>query len=289
MAAPRMIPSLLAALAPLLLSAPPAWAQRIQGIIRDDLTGLPVEDIVVDLIDERERIVGQDVTDVNGWFQIDVPDGETHQLRSGGLGYATTLSTKFELSPRQTVGAEIRMRANPVSLDPVEAVVEGRLPGLDRAGFYERQSMGFNQVRTPEDLQRNPPLDVGDLLRGFNGIRLIRPTALSDWEVLSAREAFGTVCRPSVSIDRVVVQRGERFRPTLDPEVALLDRSVGDYGMRASHWQDLVTAQAIAAMEVFPGQGGLPAWVSGDVSPCGAILLWTKGHVERPRGRSPRE
>lgn len=286
MAAPRMNRSLIAAPWLLLLFAPSASAQRIQGIIRDEVTGSPVEDIVVDLLDGEERIVGQHVTDVNGWFQFDVAEGQTHQLRSGGLGYETTLSTEFTLAAGQTVGAEIHMTANPVTLDPVMTIVEAVRPGLDRAGFYQRESMGFNQVRTPEDLEENPPLDIGDLFRGINGLRLIRPTGLSDWEVLSAREPFGTVCRPSVSIDRIVVQRGERWRPRYDPEATMLDRAVGGFSTKASHWQDLVTVQDIAAMEVFPGQGGLPAWVAGDVSPCGAILFWTKGYVERP---GPRE
>ena len=289
MATPRMHRSLLAAPWLLLLSAPPASAQRIQGIIRDEMTGSPVAEIVVDLLDEEDRIVGQDVTDVNGWFQFDVAEGETHQLRSGGLGYETTLSTAFTLTAGQTVGAEIHMTANPVTLDPLETIVEGRFTALDRAGFYERESMGFNQVRTPEYLKENPPLDIGDLFRGINGIRMIRPTALSDWEILSAREPWGTVCRPSISVDRIVVQRGERWRPVQDRERTALDVAVGDFRLRASHWQDLVTVREIAAMEVFPGQGGLPAWVAGDVSPCGAILFWTRGYIERPRERTLRQ
>jgi len=54
---------------------------------------------------------------------------------------------------------------------------------------------------------------------------------------------------------------------------------VGGSRIRRSFWQDLVSVHEIAAIEVYAGQGGLPDWVAGDVSPCGAVLFWTKGYV----------
>ncbi len=253
---------------------PPACAQLVQGVILDDLTGRPIADAVVDLVNGEDRIRGQDVTDVNGWFSIPVPDDDMYQLRSGGLGYMPTLSGAFSLQPGQTVGASLRMSVSPINLAPIEAVVEGGIEeGLDRVGFYERRTLGFGQVRTPEDLEDNPPLDFGDVFRGMNGIRLVQPSALADWEILSARRMFGDPCRPSISIDHVVVQRGERLT-RLSVSASDLERSVGGgREVKRSFWQDLVSVPEIAAIEVYPGQGGLPAWVSGDVSPCGAVLF----------------
>lgn len=68
--------------------------------------------------------------------------------------------------------------------------------------------------------------------------------------------------------------------PLLGAEASDLEVAVGSRDLQRSHWQDLVTVQGIAAIEVYPGQGGMPGWVSGNVSPCGAVLLWTKGYVE---------
>jgi hypothetical protein len=280
MAARRPIALLAPALALLLSPTPPVWAQTIRGIIVDDVSGRPIEEAVVDLVDAEDRILGQDVTDINGWFSIPVPDGETYQLRSGGLGYLPTLSTEFSLEAGQTLGAELRMGVSPVRIEGIEAVVEGGIEmGLDRVGFYDRQQIGFGQVRTPEDLEKNPPLDLSDLFRGINGIKLIQRTPFADMEILSARRVFGDPCRPSISVDRVIIQRGRRLA-RLSASARELERAVGGgRETRRSFWQDLVSVHEIAAIEVYAGQGGLPHWVAGDVSPCGAVLFWTKGYV----------
>ena len=281
MATRRLIASLVPTLVLLFWPAAHVRAQTIQGIILDDLSGRPVAEAVVDMVNADDRILGQDVTDINGWFSIYVPDGETYQLRSGGLGYIPTLSTEFSLKPGQTVGAQLRMQVSPVRLAPIEAVVEGGIEeGLGRVGFYERQKIGFGQVRSPEYFEKRPPLDFGDVFKGMNGIRLVQPSALEDWEIFSARRSYGDACRPSISIDHAVVQRGERIS-RLSTTASDLDRAVGGgRTARRSFWQDLISIPEIAAVEVYPGQGGLPNWVSGDVSPCGAVLFWTKGYVE---------
>ncbi len=280
MATRRPIASLILTLALLFWPAAQARAQTIQGIILDDVSGRPIEEAVVDLVDADDRILGQDVTDVNGWFSIPVPDSDTYQLSVGGLGYMPTLSTEFSLQPGQNMGAQLRLEVNPVSLAPIEAVVEGGIEiGLELVGFYHRRNIGFGTVRTPEFFEENPPLDFGDVFRGINGIKLVQPTAFADLEILSARRLFGDICRPSISIDRVVVQRGERLS-RLSVTLSDLERSVGGGGdVKRSFWQDLISVREIAAVEVYPGQGGLPSWASGEVSPCGAVLFWTKGYV----------
>ncbi len=279
MADRRQIVLLIPALALVFSTAPAVRAQTIQGIIIDYVSGRPIESASVELMDGDDAIVGQDVTDINGWFSMPVPDGEWYQVRSHSLGYMPTLSTAFHLAPGQALGAEIRMEVAPVELEGIEAIVARIEQGLDVVGFYDRREMGFGTVRTPEDLLKRPPLDLSDLFRGINGIRMVQATSMADMEVYSARRVFGDMCRPSISIDFIIVQRGERMS-RLDVTSSDLERSVGGgREVRRSFWQDLVTPQEIAAMEVYPGQGGLPDWVSGDVSPCGAVLIWTKGYV----------
>ena len=256
-------------------------AQVIQGIVVDDVSERPIQEAVVELVTADERVLSQDVTDINGWFSLQVPDDEMYQLHVGGLGYIPTFSTAFSLQPGQTVGAQLRMEVSPVQLRGIEAVVEGGgiERGLQRIGFYDRQIGGFGQVRTPKDFEKNPPLDLGDVFRGMNGIKLVQASMLADLDILSARRVFGDACRPSISIDHVVVQRGARLS-RLSVSASDLERAVG--GGRTvdrSFWQDLVSPSEVAAVEVYAGQGGLPYWVSGDVSPCGSVLIWTKGYV----------
>ncbi len=59
---------------------------------------------------------------------------------------------------------------------------------------------------------------------------------------------------------------------------------VGSRDLEASDWQSLVNPTEVSAIEVFAGQAGLPAWAGGLKSPCGAILIWTKGYVMRAEG-----
>lgn len=259
-----------------------ARAQVIQGVVVDEVSERPIQEAVVELVTADERVLSQDVTDINGWFSLKVPDDEMYQLHVGGLGYIPTFSTAFSLQPGQTVGAQLRMQVSPVQVSGIEAVVEGGgiEGGLERVGFYERQTRGFGQVRTPEDFGANPPLDLVDVFRGMNGIKLVQQSALADFDILSARRVFGDACRPSISIDHVLVQRGKRFS-RLGVSAGDLERSVGGgREVQRSFWQDLVSPHEVAAIEVYAGQGGLPYWVSGDVSPCGAVLIWSKGYIE---------
>ncbi len=95
-------------------------------------------------------------------------------------------------------------------------------------------------------------------------------------------------CRPSISIDGLLVQVGRReganreVRP-IDPEG--LERVVGSRDLDRTGWQDIVNVVEVAAIEVFAGGAGLPDWVAGTLSPCGAILIWTKGYVQRGLAR----
>ena len=277
----RLIVSLVPVGALVLMPTAHVRAQVVQGVVVDDVTERPIQEAVVELLDAEDRVLTQDVTDINGWFSFSVPDEEMYQLHAGGLGYTPTFSTAFSLKPGQIVGAQLRMQVSPVQLSGIEAVVDGSIAGgLERVGFYERQIRGFGQVRTPEDFEKNPPLDLGDVFRGMNGIKLVQQTALADFDILSGRRVFGDACRPSISVDHVVVQRGRRFS-RLGVTASNLERSVGGgRSVQRSFWQDLVSPHEVAAIEVYAGQGGLPYWVAGAVSPCGAVVIWTKGYVE---------
>ncbi len=176
MAARWPITLLVPALVLLLSPTPSVWAQTIQGIIVDDVSGRPIDEAVVDLVTADDRILGQDITDINGWFSIQVPDGETYQLRSGGMGYLPTLSTEFSLGPGQTIGAQLRMEVSPVRLEGLEAVVEGGIEmGLDRVGFYDRQQIGFGQVRTPVICRYGDPVGASGVWGSVSSEHQCRP------------------------------------------------------------------------------------------------------------------
>ena len=233
----------------------PARAQTVEGTVVDDESSSPMETVEVLLLDASERVVEEYVTDARGNFLVQVPDGDPYRLRARRLGYEPSTSDVFVLAPGQAALAELRLQVDPVLLDPI--LVEGRNMALSVAGFYEREMDGYGQVRTPEDLEAKPPQDIEDLLRGMSGIRIVRPRGTFTIDVLSTRRVRD--CRPSVTIDNRVVQRGGAAEST--------------------RWHERFNVREVAALEVYAGQGGLPDIVAGPVSPCGAIIIWTKGYI----------
>lgn len=250
--------SVAVALALLIASATPASTQTVEGTVVDDESGVPMETVEVSLLASNDSIVGRYVTDENGRFVVRMPDVGSYRLRARRIGYEASTSDAFALAPGQAALAELRLQLDPVLLDPLETVVQGQNRVLADVGFYMRQDMGAGQVRTPEELEAKPPLDITDLLRGLPGVRVIRPPGTFSIDVLSNRRTVD--CRPSVSIDNRIVQRG---------------------GRENSGWHEGLNVREIAAIEVYAGQAGLPERVAGPVSPCGAILLWTKGYIGR--------
>jgi hypothetical protein len=47
----------------------------------------------------------------------------------------------------------------------------------------------------------------------------------------------------------------------------------------SSPWSEVVHVNDIEAIEVYPGPAGVPPWLFGPRSPCGAVVIWTKGHL----------
>lgn len=275
-----------------LVSATPAWAQSIRGRVVEDGSGNPVGTVDVAVVGEDETILAQFVTDENGRFVARMDEAGSYRLRVTRLGYRSSMSNVFELEEGQAVLAELRLQLSPVMLDGLEAIVEGQSIALAQVGFYQRERMGFAQVKTPEDLIDKPPLDFSDLFQGMNGV-IFDP---GSGDVYSSRTNFQMrPCRPSISINGLVVQMGHRTGSSsqVRPQSELEKKSYGDRSETGSGrdlelqsgWKDHISVLNVAAIEVFPGAGGLPAFVSGSVSPCGAVLIWTKGYVERPDPR----
>ncbi len=240
----------------ILVSATSALAQSVEGTVVDDESGTPMSTVEVVLVTDVDVIIERHITDENGRFVITLPSTGSYRLRASRIGYEASTSGVFVLAPGQAAMAELRLQLDPVLLDPLEAVVERENVVLASVGFYDREEMGAGQIRTPEDLKRRPPQDVTDLLRGMNGVRVVRPQGTFTIDVLSNRRS--AACRPSVSLDNRIIQRG---------------------GVESTGWHENFDVREIAAMEVYAGQAGLPEHVAGPVSPCGAIVLWTKGYI----------
>lgn len=278
----------LMAVALLITSADSAWAQSVEGTVVDDESGAPMGTVEVVVLAPDDSIVETYVTDESGRFVVTMPETGSYRLRAKRIGYEPSISHVFTLLPGQAALAELRLQLDPVLLDPINAIVMGESVALARAGFYQRLEMGFAEMRTAAYFESRPPFDISDLFQGMTGVQVRRPTGGFDYEVFSTRRRG---CRPSISIDGAIVQDGvieigssqSLLVDDDEPRTPLgsLPDLVGSTDLEKSAWQTLVNVTEVAAIEVYPGQAGLPSWAGGLRSPCGAILIWTKGYVMR--------
>ncbi len=230
-----------------LIPAGAAWAQVVHGTVLDAASGAPIPMADVALLATDGSIVGRQVTDEDGRFFIRAPAAGSYWLRARRIGYASSMTDSFALETGQDTVTELRLLPSPILLDPLEAVGErSRVPRLVREGFYKRQAKGFGYFRTPEDLEALRPVFLEDLFWGMGSVQMRGGT------VVTLR--FFRPCPLSVAIDGILV-------------------------LSSAPWTELVHVNDIEAIEVYPSPAGVPVWLSGPVSRCGAIVIWTKGHL----------
>ena len=112
---------------------------------------------------------------------------------------------------------------------------------------------------TRQEIEKKDPLIVADLLEGMPGVRVRCGTPVSCTITMRAATSMflGKKCQPTVVLDGAVVSMGGTARD-------------------ASGNVDLIDPHNIEAIEVYPGPAGVPVQYSGYMSPCGAILLWSR-------------
>ena len=200
-----------------------------------------------------EGVVGRQVSDQGGRFFVRVTAAGTYRLRARRIGYEPFTTDPMVLARGQDKVVEIRLQPRPIPLDSIDAIVDQPVRRLARVGFYNRLAKGFGYFRTPQDLEERRPVIPSDLFWGVSGVRMLR-----DGRVVSSTSPGR--CALSVAVDGMVVQQGGR-------------------GGGSSSWTELVPVSDIEAVEIYAQPGGVPAWLAGSVSPCGALVIWTKGSL----------
>lgn len=261
----------------LLLPAVPAEAQTVMGRILDAASGRPIYTADVTVLGTDGSVAGRASTDEAGRFQVKLAGAGGYQVRVERIGYEMIVSDPFELADGQEGVLDTSLQPSAIELDPVEAVVAGGLdPRLVSVGFYKRQEKKWGRFLTREDIEAKSALRATDLVHGIAGLQVVNGRDVNTWDVTmrSGRSSFirskGKPCFPAIGVDGFVVRPGGYD----DPETFTKE------DVEIGRWNDLVPPETIEAMEVYPRSAGLPAWISGYVSPCGAIVIWTK------RGRS---
>ena len=232
--------------------APPvARAAAVGGIVSDSSgTGIAGANISV------AGVAGHAISDANGAFRLSASvEPGLYRVVTRRIGFRP--DTLMVTVPTEgDVDLRIRLVAAPQRIAPVViAAARARYSGRMR-GFYERRDRGGGgRFFTAEDIAKQRPRAVSDLIRTLPGTRI---SSVGGQNVITFR---GMRCPPLIWIDGSPATAGY-----LDP--------------------DVFAVTTLAGIEVYSGPATVPAelmWVRGKSS-CGAIALWTKMPEPRRRG-----
>lgn len=239
---------------PLALAGSQARAQSVSGLLLDARSRRPVAAGSVVLLAADGRRVATVESAWDGSFVVGAPEPGTYDLYAERLGYYAGVAT-LELEGDQEVVVEFRLEPAALAMDSLEVTARAERSRLDRVGFTSRSRSGIGHYLTQEDLrERGPQRDITDILRTLTGVH-------------TEQSRFGA--------DRLLLRRvGTPLdpRPYCEPYLFLDGLPV------QPPWEDLVDLDDVAAVEVYPDAGRVPASFSSRSQTCGVVVIWSRLH-----------
>lgn len=237
----------------------------------------PLQDVEVRLLDEDGEVVATDLSTAEGEFRMVLDDGlPVAYLSVARLGYTGAVSEALDLS-EGTRRVEILLPSEAIEIEPVIVIVDGRVPRLEREGFYARATSIPGLFLRRDDIDAVAPARTSDLLERAPGVRSWTDPLSGD---LRRRIVFtrltlagGDRCYPSLYVDGDMVRLGgsrnepgaptiEGIEPPADEDVPSLD--------------ELIPPHEIEAVEMYPTPGQVPQRFTGLGTRCGVIVVWTR-------------
>ena len=246
----------------LLFAAAPAAAQALRGTVLDHHSK-PVEGAHVSVSAATGTMVGDTVTGADGEFALRVPVVGSYIVRASKPGYTTAVTQPIDIEAGLDASVQLRLQTSPVPLDTVTVVaqdvkVEQQIPYLAEVGFYARKHRGIGRFLTREDLDKNRSDRLTDALRGMPGIRIVCTGQYCDVQAPGAATTFTRgVCQQTVALDGVVLRSG----------------GISGGGEPVDQ---LLNPFNLAGVEVYSSSSGVPVQFKGYMSPCGAIIAWSR-------------
>jgi len=235
------------------VAKPRKGAARVLGRVVNR-QGVPVANALVTLAGAEASTR----TRANGEFTLDSLPAGTQAITVRHLGYAPK-EVAVELSARAPARVNVEMGPYVPELAPVE-VVSRMEQGLDRVGWTSRKrgaSAGY--FIGPEQIEARKAIQFTDLLTTTPGIRVQGSMGRM---FLTATRSVGRQGCVTIYVD------GSKWQQ-----------------MEAGDLDSFVRPQDVAAIEVYPGGGSMPAEFQTTGADCAAVVVWTKLNVNR-RARS---
>jgi hypothetical protein len=214
-------------------------AQSVRGTVVDSASGLPLAGAGVAVLNARGETVGHVVTDVSGSFTFRLSGFGEYRVRAVRIGFAGRVTEPITVDSLFAYTVQLALRPNPVPLDTLRVVAEKVT--VEKLVPWLVENGFYNRRRW----------GFGYFLTRKEIERKI-PVTMGD--VLQGiprtygQMFVGKPCRRTVVVDGVPIHGGVGFVSPFDVE----------------------------GVEVYNSPAGLPVQYSGYMSPCGAILIWTR-------------
>ncbi len=242
------------------LLASGAGAQEIHGTVTDQATGLPVAAAALSLADGRGRLLGGAVADSAGSFVLDPGAAGEFTLSASAPGYRSVTSHLVPVGSGERVDVTLVLAVDAVPLQPL--VVKGRShpPSryLETMGFYQRERAGIGTFLTRDEIMRDRPDRLSDVLREVPGLSVSEPAPGPTAWVLGRRG--GGRCQPALVLDGTLTLVGGR------------DTGRG----RDIPMDEAVSPAEIDGIEIYLGPGAVPGPLNLTDTSCGVIVVWTR-------------
>ena len=259
-----------------LLAAPPALAQVVAGVVTD-AAGRPLADASVVLVRGGAVVAGA-AADADGRYLLRGMGPGAYTLRVTRVGYAEA-AAPLALDAGQRAVVDVELDEATADLGGVEVGAGREVDRLDRAGFYERRGRGQGRFFDRATIEVRRPRVLTDLFMNLPGfvpivqegdVRIASINSLPP--EVGGPDHGGTRCRPTIVVDDVVLRSfGDAVG---DPFQAGGLQTIPTFNLDAA-----LRVDEVEAVEAY-AHGGIPAQYGGTMSPCGAILIWTRAYGE---------
>jgi hypothetical protein len=224
------------------------------------------------------------VTDSAGRFALSARTQRRVDVHARRIGFAPVTAT-VDFGDDTLVVLELRIAPLPTILEArtIEtAAVKVRV--LHTAGFYERMrdrhiGAGSGTFITPEEIELRRPREITQMLDGVAGVSVARD-ARGRGGIPMGR---GRTCPMTVYVDGIRLQlAGTSTTEGAPGSFSQLMRGGGG-GDGGPTLDEIVAANDVAAVEVYPRGGNAPPQFQLTNGTCGIVVIWTGARRSPPR------
>lgn len=256
--------NLLLCLFALFIAAPLTAQIRLEGIVRDDMTGAPIPDARIELLDGWGTLRRARNTDSLGNFHFPIKRLGVYRLRVRRRGYAESMGTVLT-EAYFYLNVEFRMRPNAALMAPLTLLARAqKIPSSAMTGFHARLREGHGRFFTREDVEALRPGYVSDMLAPIPGMIIRRSGTDNRDRTLFARRVTAAGVRQADCPLRVYVD-GE----LMNPPAANGEPTPGGF-------DGTVEQTMVEGIELYLDPATVPREFGGGAGGCGAVAVWTR-------------